>query len=235
MIGIYKIISPTGKIYIGQSVDIKFRWKQHRVDCHIGKLKNSIKKHGFDNHTFEILEECSIELLNERERYWQDFYDVLGPNGLNLILTNTSDKKLVHSNETKEKLRTFNTGKKHSDETKKKCSVKSTGFKHSLESKEKISKTQKGKVYSEEVLASKRLNVYTQDWKNKISKSNKGNKLIQGNRAKSVVNTVTSEVFSSIKLAAESILMKPELLSFKLNGQIKNNTNFVFLKDYKTN
>jgi len=60
-------------------------------------------KHGFENHTFEILEECEISLLNERERHYQDFYDVLGPNGLNLKLTETSDKSGVHSKETRKR------------------------------------------------------------------------------------------------------------------------------------
>ena len=103
MIGIYKITSPTGKIYIGQSVDIERRKSEHNKFCHSGKLRNSFKKHGFENHKFEIKEECSIELLNERERYWQDFYDVLGPNGLNLVLTDTINKRKLCSEETKKR------------------------------------------------------------------------------------------------------------------------------------
>ncbi len=105
MTGIYKITSPTNKIYIGQSVDIERRKNDYKkYVCHTGKLKNSFKKHGFENHTFEVIEECSIELLNERERFWQDFYDVLGPNGLNLKLTNTTDRSGVFSEELKQKL-----------------------------------------------------------------------------------------------------------------------------------
>jgi group I intron endonuclease len=104
MIGIYKVTSPTNKVYIGQSVDIEKRWKDHK-NCYEGYLlQNSLKKHGFENHTFEILEECSAELLNERERFYQDFYDVLGPNGLNCRLTETSDKTGELSSETKKKI-----------------------------------------------------------------------------------------------------------------------------------
>lgn len=39
-----------------------------------------------ENHLFEVIEECSIEQLNERELYWGYFYEVLGENGLNLRL-----------------------------------------------------------------------------------------------------------------------------------------------------
>lgn len=73
--GIYKITSPTGKIYIGQSVNIKNRFKQYKYISNnkiIGpKLYNSLKKHGFENHQFEIIEECIIEQLNEKEIYWK--------------------------------------------------------------------------------------------------------------------------------------------------------------------
>lgn len=235
IIGIYKITSPTGKIYIGQSNNIERRRSEYKSCCHKGKLQNSIKKHGFENHIFETLEECSIELLNERERHFQDFYDVLGPNGLNLKLTSTSDLSGHLSEEVKQKLRIFNTGKKHSEETREKCRIKATGYRHSEENKQKISKAHKGKVYTEEILKNKRLNVYTQDWRDKISKANKGNKAIQGNSSKKVINIITKEIFGSVKEASESIGMRCENLSNRLNKvNKKNNTNLIYLKDYKT-
>jgi group I intron endonuclease len=94
MIGIYKIISPTGKIYIGQSINIENRWKTYkRNDFRFQtRLKNSIQKYGLEKHQFIILEQCDLDQLNNRERYYQDLYDVLGPNGLNCRLTTTSSK-----------------------------------------------------------------------------------------------------------------------------------------------
>lgn len=41
------------------------------------KLYNSLVKHSPDRHIFTIIEECSIEDLKCKERYWQDFYNVL--------------------------------------------------------------------------------------------------------------------------------------------------------------
>lgn len=108
MIGIYKITSPSGKIYIGQSIDIDKRWKHYKK--HIcstreqPKLHNSFKKYGIKNHVFELVEECVLELLNERERYWQKFYDVLSENGLNCGYVKTDTQKYVHSEETKKKI-----------------------------------------------------------------------------------------------------------------------------------
>jgi group I intron endonuclease len=75
-IGIYKITNPTNKIYIGQSINIPNRWKQYKTldkSCIGIKLINSLKKYGPENHKFEIIEECSIEQLNDREVYWKQY------------------------------------------------------------------------------------------------------------------------------------------------------------------
>ncbi len=97
MVGIYKITSPSGKVYIGQSLDIENRWKGYNDSRCKGQTRiyNSIQKYGIENHTFETIEECLLEDLNRRERYWQDHYDVLGGNGLNCILTETDEKPRV--------------------------------------------------------------------------------------------------------------------------------------------
>ena len=107
MIGIYKITSPTGKIYIGQAVNIEKRMNQYSriYNCkNQVKLFRSLIKYSFSKHIFEVVEECTIEVLNERERHWQDFYDVLGDRGLNCKLTNTKDKSGLYSKEAKENI-----------------------------------------------------------------------------------------------------------------------------------
>lgn len=78
--GIYKITSQTSeKAYIGQSVDIKERFKQHIKTAlsHTttsNKLYQEIKKYQPYDFTFEILEEVPRSQLNEREMYWINFY-----------------------------------------------------------------------------------------------------------------------------------------------------------------
>ena len=71
-IGIYKITNPKGKIYIGQSINIERRFKEYKkLYCSQSrKLYYSLKKYGVENHLFEIIEECDIILLNEREEYY---------------------------------------------------------------------------------------------------------------------------------------------------------------------
>ena len=75
--GIYRITNTrNSRCYIGQAVDIGDRWRQHikralnaepRTQ---NKLYPAMYKEGLQNFTFEIVEECSRDKLNEREDYW---------------------------------------------------------------------------------------------------------------------------------------------------------------------
>lgn len=116
MIGIYKITSPNGKVYIGQSVNIKRRWNQHKYQKLDTILSRSFKKYGFENHTFEILCECEISELNEKERYYQEYYKAIGLNGLNSKLTKTNDKSGYTTEEVKLKLKISRIDKKEEKE-----------------------------------------------------------------------------------------------------------------------
>ena len=79
--GIYKITNlKTKQCYVGQSVDVAQRWKDH-CKCGLGieasatnKLYNSMQKDGVWNFSFELLEECPREKLNEAEKRWIEIY-----------------------------------------------------------------------------------------------------------------------------------------------------------------
>jgi hypothetical protein len=79
--GIYKITNKiTGLCYIGQAVNVADRWKQH-VKCGLGidtpsqnKLYKAMLKDGVVNFTFELLEQCDKQLLNEKERFYINLY-----------------------------------------------------------------------------------------------------------------------------------------------------------------
>ena len=78
MIGIYKITNKTsGKSYIGQSNDILRRFGEHKTRGESSRipLDVAIQKYGAEAFDYEVLEICPIELLNEREVYWINFYD----------------------------------------------------------------------------------------------------------------------------------------------------------------
>ncbi len=79
--GIYKITSlQTGMCYIGQAVDLAERWKQH-AKRGVGadpptqnKLYPAMLEQGVENFTFEIVEECPVTQLSEREKYYTDVF-----------------------------------------------------------------------------------------------------------------------------------------------------------------
>lgn len=82
--GIYKITNiENGMSYVGQSVDVRERWRQH-IKCGVGadtpsknKLYPALKSIGVENFTFELLEECSQEQLDEKEKFYIDLYKAL--------------------------------------------------------------------------------------------------------------------------------------------------------------
>lgn len=102
--GIYKITSPTNKVYVGQAVDLWKRYIAYRgmysSIWQQRKIFNSIKKYGFEAHLFEVLEACDKSLLNIKERYYQDLYKCVGDNGLNCELAPTDLQPKVYSKET---------------------------------------------------------------------------------------------------------------------------------------
>jgi group I intron endonuclease len=85
MIGIYKITSPTGRIYIGQTTNHIVRWNKYmKLQCKDQpSLYNSLLKHTPNNHTFEMIEECNVDELDNREIHWGEFYNVLSNSHLN--------------------------------------------------------------------------------------------------------------------------------------------------------
>ena len=210
MIGIYKITSPTGRIYIGQSVNIAARFKKYKwLGCKTQtRLYRSLLKYGYEAHKFEVIEECSIELLNERERYWQDQnFGICHKMSLNSMLTKSDTKSGLLSIEVRAKI-----GKKQ------------TGVKLSKEHCDNISKGKKGKPkppgFSE--MRSKLMQGFkqTQERKNKIS-ANSG-------KAKIVFDNSSFVFYNSVKEVADLYNIKDVTLSHKLIGRKKNNTNFIY-------
>lgn len=93
MVGIYKITNLINqKAYIGQSVDIKSRFTDHRSNAfnpncreYEKLLYRAFRKYGIENFSFEILEICEIRELNEKEKYYVELYDTFY-NGYNATL-----------------------------------------------------------------------------------------------------------------------------------------------------
>jgi group I intron endonuclease len=87
---IYKITSPTGRLYVGKTYNFKQRVSDYRCMRYRSKRSIiiwSIKKYGWDTHKMEIVEEVDDKSLNEREIFWIEqlqTYTYNHHNGMNL-------------------------------------------------------------------------------------------------------------------------------------------------------
>ncbi len=185
------ITSPTGKIYIGQSIDIERRFQTYRGIYYPKsqrKLYASLNKYGPANHKFEILKECDKSDLNALEKEYISIYKSFGTrHGMNL--KSHSERGCTLSQETKNKISKSNTGKRHGprgprpDHIRKKISqshiglVTRIGFKVPQEVRDRISKKLKGIKFSLERRENIRNGVLNIPRRNVIQLDKDGNKI----------------------------------------------------------
>lgn len=216
MIGIYKITNPKGKIYIGQSINIEKRFNTYKnpLNCkNQKKLYNSFVKYGVNNHVFEIIEECILNDLQKKERYWQEYFNVLSSNGLNLVYSSTCNTKTIVSKESRLKMSLNSSkhfkGKKHTEKSKRLISLSKIGKKASLETKLKLSEIRRNKPLTKNQLLS------IEKWKN--------------SRKKIILNLNTGIFYFGVKEASNSININKSTLTSYLNGQKTNKTDFTYV------
>jgi group I intron endonuclease len=254
MIGIYKITSPSGKVYIGQSINIKRRLRDYKnLRCKKQpKLLHSFLKYGYNQHIVEIILECEIHQLNENERLYQELFDCIN-NGLNCTLTGANDKSGKLSEKTK--LKISNANKNPSIEIRQKKSLGQMGKVVPLEMRKKISESHKGKKHSIETrlkIAENSRNIsdetrrkyveshlghkHTEETKRKISEAGIGRKFSIESKNKisekhgfKVINIITGEVFPSVSKVALHENCNASWLNTKLKGKATNNTNYKYL------
>ena len=83
-IGIYRIFHRrTNQSYIGQSIQIEERIRQHFSNSGASLFRQGSKFAMIKRFDWEILEECDRKSLNERERYWIGKLNTKRPNGYN--------------------------------------------------------------------------------------------------------------------------------------------------------
>lgn len=141
---IYRIVSPSKRVYIGQTWNIDKRKREYKnLDCKSQRfLYRSLKKYGFENHIFDIIytlpEDIDNKVLDNYEMFFIEQYK-----------TNKGRYK-------------YGTGLNLTD-----GGGGSNGFKHSQAAKDKISKIQKGNKY-------RLGKYHNENTKSKISKSKIG-------------------------------------------------------------
>lgn len=222
---IYKIISPSNKIYVGSTVNLFNRLKAHSRYNFItknkgcSKLYNSFKKYDIINHKVFIVEVIDNNKdLNDREIYYINLYNSF-ENGLNL--TTGGRDHFNHSTKTKLFLRNLNLGKTVSKEVRLKMSLNRKnkpsnrkGVKLSNETKDKISNSKKLKNVK-----------LSEEHRLKISLANKGKLQSEETRLKISLNNLNRKIdvisrikrskkFYMIDISTKKILKiytKPEL------------------------
>lgn len=136
---VYKhTLKETGQVYIGQTNNIKNRWKPSAYKNCI-KFYNAIQKYGWDNFEHEILaNELTLEEANELETKFIIEYDSIN-NGFNL---NTGGDNKLASQETKEKMSKTRKGVPKSEQHKQAISEALIGYKQTEEHKKHNRKAQ---------------------------------------------------------------------------------------------
>jgi group I intron endonuclease len=146
---IYKITSPSGRLYIGQTQNLRKRINAYKCDVRKDrkdiKLHNSLRKYGWDAHVLEVIEEVADELMDEREIYWiaeLKTYCYKYPEGLNMTEGGDGQRSTwMHDIERRKKQAKRFTGKgnpfygkTHSEEFKKKKAKQSSEYnkKHNI-------------------------------------------------------------------------------------------------------
>lgn len=192
-------------------------------------------KYGYESHRFEIIELCSIEDLNDRERFYQDKFNVLGPNGLNCRLQRSNDKSGRLSKDTIIKLKSrdmsymfgndFRTGIPHCNKTKCKISKSlkgkmvgklnpmygKTGSKNHFFGKKHSKKTREllRKKSSEKIEVIEKLKKYNEQKKTQL------------------IDKKTGTIYDSIRTASIMLGINYATLKAQIAGRNRNKTNLI--------
>ena len=149
---IYSILNKVnGKIYIGQTIDSKRRFKEHKSELRRNNhynphLQYAWNKYGEDSFEFNILEYCELDKLNDNEIWWISYFDSTNKlKGYNQTTGGEDNKGSAnpmygkhHSLKSREKMSNSRKG------TQKGSNNNFYGKKHSVESRKKMSEARKG-------------------------------------------------------------------------------------------
>lgn len=172
--GIYQIrCLVDGKVYVGSAISFNKRWSAHKSLLKRNKhtshlLQRAWNEYGYKNFIWEILEYVynSDVLLMLEDEYIESFKSANRKFGFNV---RPSSERF--SEETRQKIRVFQLGRKHREESKKKMREAHLGKKLSEKSKQKVSEASLGRKHSEEA-------------KKKIREANTGKKHNEETRQK---------------------------------------------------
>lgn len=212
MIGIYKITNlEKNKCYIGQSNNIKYRWKRHKEALNLNKhfniyLQRAWNKYGKDNFKFTILEECDLESLDDREVYWIEYYKCANIKyGYNMAIGGRNGSNL--NDEAKRKISETLKGHIVSEETKSKIREKRKyqkntrkGQKCTEEQRQRMSESAKGKKLSDDTKKKVSQN-NARYWLGKKRSEETIQKILKTKKEKGIKPVMTAETLRKIREA----------------------------------
>lgn len=237
--GVYQIFNPyNNKRYIGSSINIEKRFKQHKSSLrgnrhHNKHLQNAWNKYK-DILIFEPLEYCEPEYLLELEQYYIDFYNSADRRfGYNIDAVADHANPGFHlSDETKEKLSKAHLGKKRTPEIIEKCRQAQIGI-----SKPKQSETMRRKYANGESTFPRYNEVPEEkqkEWSKHSSEANKRRYSDYANRPKgNFLKVETSNgilYFPSLREAARTFEIDKGAIQYAMqytNGYIKKINCFI--------
>ena len=246
--GIYKITNLiNGKVYIGQSVNIEYRWQQEKhfqgVNDH---LKSAFLKYGLENFCFEILEECQQEELNKKECFYIKNYNSFDRNfGYNETTGGSKghiQRGRKQSQEVRKKISEAKKGKCFTEEHKKALS-EAWKYRDKKFSEETKCKQREGlkKYYSnlssevlkkrgEKISEAKKGKCFTEEHKKALSEAAKHRK--KPTKAKKVLCLETGKVYNTIAEAAKDTNSCRSKISSVCKGERKttNGLRFVYVE-----
>ena len=225
MIGIYRITNLIdGKSYIGQSIDIRRRFCDHRCFAHETNrhLKFALEKYGKDNFKYEVLEECSAEMLDERERF---YIKTLSPE---YNVTNGGQGRGRHlPDEVKEVLRRHGKAQWARKTEAEKAETLSrllcggkVGHPVSEEAREKLRRANLGKKQSRETIEKRKQTI--------LRKKANGYVQTNGEHRKKIICLDTGIRYNSVKEAGEALGIRPTNISAVLKGKQKTTHGYRF-------
>jgi len=246
---VYTITNPNGKTYVGQSVDILRREKNYK-NLQVKqqpRIYNSISKYGWENHIFEIIEECDINQLHEREIYWKLYYlDLHNQNwGMVLFCELYDSGGGPRSESVKIKMSQIHKGKITPPDVRKKIGDANRGTIFPPEVREKMGR-KKGSTYSDEdkmkISIGLKGKPKPEGFGEKISKANSGREKTEkeisylqkthpSKKPVLQIDPITYKVineFSSMKEAGRILGINPNGITEVICGRQKTSFGFIW-------
>lgn len=232
MIGIYKLTSPSGKCYIGQSINVELRLHHYKLLRSKGqtKLHNALLKYGFDNFQIEYLKVFNNYISKEKIQEFLDRYEIYYINKYNCIIDGYNIRgggsRGRLSEDAKRKISLKNTGRVFTKEHLMKLSESHKGYIMPKDQKEKISIKSKLKGISNEtrlkMIENRRGYTPTKETLKNQSKSHIKRSVLQFDLNENLIKRWDCAVYASKELN-----YTVSCIYYACNGKLKTYKNYI--------